>query len=71
MGHPAPSARLLKRAVRNKRASPASEIVQWERQLRQRKKSLGHVDATGGVGRAMRLDHAGRSVRRRRLYLDN
>jgi hypothetical protein len=33
-------------ALRNKRASLASEIVQLERQLRHRKESLGHVDAT-------------------------
>ena len=33
-------------ALRNKRASLASEIVQLKRQLRHRKESLGHVDAT-------------------------
>ena len=33
-------------ALRNKRASLTSEIVQLERQLRHRKESLGHVDAT-------------------------
>jgi hypothetical protein len=33
-------------ALRDKRAVLASEIVQLERQLRHRKKSLGHVDAT-------------------------
>lgn len=33
-------------ALRNKRASLASEIVQLERQLRHRKEALGHVDAT-------------------------
>jgi len=33
-------------ALRDKRATLASEIVQMERQLRHRKESLGHVDAT-------------------------
>jgi hypothetical protein len=33
-------------ALRDKRAVLASEIVQLERQLRHRKESLGHVDAT-------------------------
>lgn len=33
-------------ALKNKRASIASEIVQLERQLRHRKESLVHVDAT-------------------------
>lgn len=33
-------------ALRNKRATIASEIVQLERQLRHRRESLGHVDAT-------------------------
>ena len=33
-------------ALRNRRASLASEIVHLERQLRARRESLGHVDAT-------------------------
>lgn len=33
-------------ALRDKRAVLASEIVQLERQLRHRRESLGHVDAT-------------------------
>ena len=33
-------------ALRNRRALLAAEIVQLERQLRSRKESLGHVDAT-------------------------
>lgn len=33
-------------ALKDKRATLASEIVQLERQLRHRKESLGHVDAT-------------------------
>ena len=33
-------------ALRDKRAVLAAEIVQLERQVRHRKESLGHVDAT-------------------------
>ena len=33
-------------ALRKKRASLASEIAQFERQLRHRREALGHVDAT-------------------------
>ena len=33
-------------ALRNTRASLASELVQLKRQLRHKKEALGHVDAT-------------------------